>query len=243
MNKKNHFVYMCHACTLSMPTFSLLDGALDARAKQMKPQVAVSYPDKINQHQFGGDCQVMMAEGGEKSHENVVDEDLVVKKQHLCYTYCIFGFRREEVLQTQVLCKTCEQLLQVLEEIQPTSITTCNTTKTYTNNSKPTLATINCIVNNMLTSIYVYYVYRHCNTELCYRTCRPTPWSSFLPFFSHMLCFPCHSATSDESAVLWPFQSTAGPSRSQLTRQILTEQSRHQLLASGGLSEPINRGL
>ena len=25
MNKKNHFVYMCHACTSSMPTFSLSD--------------------------------------------------------------------------------------------------------------------------------------------------------------------------------------------------------------------------
>ena len=35
--------------------------------------------------------------------------------------------------------------------------TTCNTTiKTYTNNSKLTLAIINCIVNNMQTSIFVY---------------------------------------------------------------------------------------
>ena len=47
----------------------------------MKPQLAVRYPDKIHQHQFGGDCQVMMAEGGEKSHENVVDKDLVVKRR------------------------------------------------------------------------------------------------------------------------------------------------------------------
>ena len=66
MNKKNHFVYVHHACTLSMPTFSLSDGALDTRANQMKPQRAIGYPDKINWHQFGGDCQVMMAEGGEK---------------------------------------------------------------------------------------------------------------------------------------------------------------------------------
>ena len=35
--------------------------------------------------------------------------------------------------------------------------TTCNTTiKTYTNNSKLTLAIINCIVDNMQTSIFVY---------------------------------------------------------------------------------------
>ena len=64
-----------------MTTFSLSDGALDTRANQMKPQLAVSYPDKINRHQFGGDCQVMMAEGGEKSQENVADEDLVVKRK------------------------------------------------------------------------------------------------------------------------------------------------------------------
>ena len=61
-----------------MPTFSLPDGALDTRANQMKPQLALSYPDKINLYQFGGDCQVMMAEGGEKS-----DEDLVVKETAL----------------------------------------------------------------------------------------------------------------------------------------------------------------
>ena len=46
----------------------------------MKPLLDVSYPAKINQHQFGGDCQVMVAGGGEKSHENVVDKDLVVKR-------------------------------------------------------------------------------------------------------------------------------------------------------------------
>ena len=53
--------------------------------------------------------------------------------------------------------KHAEQLLQLLEEIQPASITTCNTTiKTYTNNSKLRLAIINCIVYNMQTSIFVY---------------------------------------------------------------------------------------
>ena len=46
----------------------------------MKPQLAVSYPNKINRHHFGGDCQVMMAEGVEKSDENVADKDLVVKR-------------------------------------------------------------------------------------------------------------------------------------------------------------------
>ena len=73
----------------------------------MKPQLAISYPDKINWHQFGCDCQVMMAEGGEKSDENVVDEDLVVKRNSISAIWTYFGFRRDEVLQTQVLCKTC----------------------------------------------------------------------------------------------------------------------------------------
>ena len=67
MNKKNQFVYMRHACTLRTPTFNLSDGALNTRANKIKPQ-----------HQFGVGCQVMMAEGGEKSDENVVQEDLVV---------------------------------------------------------------------------------------------------------------------------------------------------------------------
>ena len=76
MNKKDNFVNMCHACTLSMPHS---ERALDTRVNQMKPQLALSYPDKINQHQFSGGYQVMIAEGGEKNDENVVDEDLVVK--------------------------------------------------------------------------------------------------------------------------------------------------------------------
>ena len=33
----------------------------------MKPQIAVSYPDKINRLQIGSDCQVMMAEEKEKA--------------------------------------------------------------------------------------------------------------------------------------------------------------------------------
>ena len=43
--------------------------------------------------------------------------------------------------------KHAEQLLQLLEETQPTSITSCNTTiKTYTNNSKLTLAIVQLII-------------------------------------------------------------------------------------------------
>ena len=106
---------MRHASTLSMPTFSLSDGSLDTRAK------------------------------------NVVDEDLAVKRNSTSAIRAYFGLRRNK----QRYCvKHAEQLLQLLEETQPT---TCNTTiKTYTNNSKLMLAIINCIVNNMQTSIFVY---------------------------------------------------------------------------------------
>ena len=76
------------------------DRALDTRANQMKPQHAVNYPDNMNRHQFGGDCQVMMAEGGEKSCENVVDKDLVVKRNSTSAIWTYFGFRRDDVLQT-----------------------------------------------------------------------------------------------------------------------------------------------
>ena len=49
-----------------------------------------------------------MAEEGEKSEENVVaDEDLVVKKKSTSAIWNYFGFRRDDALQTQVLCKTC----------------------------------------------------------------------------------------------------------------------------------------
>ena len=43
-------------------------------------------------NQFGGDWQVMMTEGGEKSHENVVDEDLVVKRNSTSAIWTYFGF-------------------------------------------------------------------------------------------------------------------------------------------------------
>ena len=43
-------------------------------------------------NQFGGDWQVMMTEGGEKSHENVVDEDLVVKRNSPSAIWTYFGF-------------------------------------------------------------------------------------------------------------------------------------------------------
>ena len=85
-----------------MLTFSLSVDALDTRANQVKPQLAVSYLDKINLYQFGGDSQVMMAEGGEKRDENLVDEDLVVKRNSTSATWTYFGFRRDDMLQTQV---------------------------------------------------------------------------------------------------------------------------------------------
>ena len=67
----------------------------------------------------------MMAEGGEKSDENVIDEDLVVKRNSTPAIWTYFGFRKDDMLQTQVLCKTCRAVIA-------TSITTCNTTiKTY----------------------------------------------------------------------------------------------------------------
>ena len=55
------------------------DGAQDARANQMKPQLAICYPDRINRHQFCGDCKAIIAEGGEKSDEKG-DEHPVVKR-------------------------------------------------------------------------------------------------------------------------------------------------------------------
>ena len=71
----------------------------------MKPQLAVSYPDKINQHQFGGDWQVMMTEG-EKP-----DEDAVVKRNSTSAIRTDSGFRRDDVSQTQLLCETCRAVV------------------------------------------------------------------------------------------------------------------------------------
>ena len=122
---------MRHACTLSMPTLSQSDRAVDTRANRMKPQLAVSSPDKMNGHQFGGDCQVMMAERGEKSHENVVEEHLVVKRNSTSAIWTDSGFRRDDVLQTQVLSKTCQAVVAPSRG-NTTSITTCNTTITPT---------------------------------------------------------------------------------------------------------------
>ena len=96
MNKKDLFVYTCHA----RQHLFISDRALDTRANQMKPLLAVSYPDKINRHRFGDDCQVMMAEGGEKSNENVVDKDPVVKRNSTSAIWTYFGFRRDDMLQT-----------------------------------------------------------------------------------------------------------------------------------------------
>lgn len=69
----------------------------------------------------------------------------------------------------------------------------------------------------------------------------------FNPFLLIFIIFPsfillAHHSAITESAACWPFQSTTGPSWSRMTWQILTEQSRHQLLARSGLSMPINRG-
>ena len=120
---------MHYACTLSKPTFSLSDGALDTRANLTKPQVAVSCPDKINRHGYDG-------WGREKSEENVVDEDLLVKWNRISALWTYFGL----CFNHSYCVKHAEQLLQLLEETQPTSITTCNTTiKTYTNDSKLTI--------------------------------------------------------------------------------------------------------
>ena len=89
-------------------------------------------------HQFGGDCQVMMAEWGEKGDENVADEDLLMKRNGTSAIWTHFGFTGDDVLQW-------------------TSITTCSTTKkTYKNNSKLRLAIIICRVKNVQTSIFVY---------------------------------------------------------------------------------------
>ena len=69
----------------------------------------------------------MMAEGGEKSDENVVDEDLVVKTALLLHGLILDS--GEMMCYKHKYCvKHAKQLLQPLEETQPTSITTCNTT-------------------------------------------------------------------------------------------------------------------
>ena len=52
-----------------------------------------------------------MAEVGEKSDENMVNEDLVVKGKSTSAIWTSFGFRRDNVLQTQVLCKTCQAVV------------------------------------------------------------------------------------------------------------------------------------
>ena len=78
------------------------------------------------------------------------------KKWHFCYVNSVWIQERRRVTNRYCV-KHAEQLLQLLEEIQPTSITTCKTTiKTYMNNSKLVLAIINCIVNYMQMSIFVY---------------------------------------------------------------------------------------
>ena len=53
----------------------------------------------------------MMAEGGEKSDENVVNEDLVVKRNSTSASWTYFGINRDDMLHTQVLCKTCRAIV------------------------------------------------------------------------------------------------------------------------------------
>ena len=57
-----------------------------------------------------------MAEGGEKSDENVVDEDLVVKRNSTSARWTYSGFRRDNMFQTQVLCKTCQAVIATSRE-------------------------------------------------------------------------------------------------------------------------------
>ena len=60
------------------------------KGKSNEALASLSYPDKINWQQFSGDCQVMMAEGGEKCNENVVHEDLVVKRNSTEYVLIVW---------------------------------------------------------------------------------------------------------------------------------------------------------
>ena len=53
----------------------------------------------------------MMPEGGDKSDENVVDEDLVVKRNSTSAMWTYFGFRRDEELEALVLCKTWQAVV------------------------------------------------------------------------------------------------------------------------------------
>ena len=122
-------------------------------AYQTEPQLVISYPDRVNWHQF---------------RLWWLREERKVRKMWSAKTLwwgatalLLYGLILDSGEMTCHIHRYCvkhgEQLLQLLEEIQPTSNTICNITiKTYTNNSKLTLAIINCIVNNMQTSIFVY---------------------------------------------------------------------------------------
>ena len=102
MNKKNYFVYMRHACSFNLPTFSQSNGALDTRANQVKPQLAVSNPDKINWHGYDG-----WGGGREKRWKCGWRRPCGEKKQHFCCKDLFWIQERDDMLQTQVLCKTC----------------------------------------------------------------------------------------------------------------------------------------
>ena len=148
---------MRHECTLSMPTFSLSDRALDTRANQTKPQLAVSYPEKLIRISLVVVARLWWLRKKRKVMKMWSTKTLWWKSTALLLYGLILDSGETTCYKHRYCVKHAEQLLQLLEETQPASITTCNTTmKTYTNNSKLTLAIINCMVNNMQTSIFVY---------------------------------------------------------------------------------------
>ena len=120
----------------------------------MKPQLAISYPDKIS--------SVVVARlwwlREERKATKMWSTKTLWWRETAPLLYGLILDSGEAMCYKHRYCvKHAKQLFQLLEKTQPTSITTCNTTrKAYMNNSKLTLAIINCIVNNMQTSIFVY---------------------------------------------------------------------------------------
>ena len=87
-------------------------GALDTRANQMKSQLAVSYPDKMNRHQFGGDCQVMMAGEAMKMWSM---KTLWGKETALLPNWVILDSGETTCYKHSYCVKHAAQLLQLLE--------------------------------------------------------------------------------------------------------------------------------
>ena len=132
---------MHHACTLSTPTLS-----------RWSPSTPLATLTKLI-----GFSLVVIARLWWLREERKAMKTLCGKETALLLYGLILDSGETTCYKHRYCVKHAEQLLQLLEETQPTSITTCSTTiKTYTNNSKLTLAIINCIVNNMQSSIFVY---------------------------------------------------------------------------------------